>query len=120
MGPDRTDGHRRAEEWSLYYHRLVAQKLRDAPEAVLAKARRNLAEMRRLHGPSVEPYAARWEELLDGPVEELLQALSSPSEEDRALRQCTPFAGVLSPRERWEAYRAWSHERRRADAARPT
>ncbi len=79
--------HRRVEEWSIRFHQLVAEKLKADPQGVLAKARQNLALIRREHGPTVEPYAARWEALLDGPLDELLAVLTSPDEDARALRQ---------------------------------
>lgn len=112
-------GHDRAEEWSLHLHRLVAAKLRENPEGVLAKARRNLAVLRQVHGRSSETYLRRWEALLAGPVEELIRVMTSPAQEARDLRQCTPFAGVLSPGERWEAFRAFRSEWRSRRAAGP-
>lgn len=111
--------HRRVEEWSIRFHQLVAEKLRANPHAVLAKARQNLARMRREHGPNVEYYAARWEALLDGPLDQLLAVLTSPDEDARALRQCTPFAGVLSPKERWAAFRQFLTEWRARHAQGP-
>ena len=41
-----------------------------------------------------------WERLLEGPLTELLTALTSPSPRSRELRQNNPFAGVLSEEER--------------------
>src|SRR4051794_22713558 len=41
-----------------------------------------------------------WKRLLDGPLLELLEALTSPSPLSRELRRNTPFAGVLSEDER--------------------
>lgn len=111
--------HLRAEEWSIHLHSLVAEKLRKDPEKVIWKARRNLARMRQLHGEAVQPYVSRWEELLNVPVEDLIATMLSPSQEARDLRQCTPFAGVLAPRERWAAFRAFSGEWRRKHAAGP-
>ncbi|MBT9258270.1 MAG: hypothetical protein KM310_00730 [Clostridiales bacterium] len=97
--------HRCVEDRSIRFHQLVAEKLRADPQGVLAKARRNLAHMRQEHGPNFEYYAARWEALLDGPLDALLAVLTFPDEAARALRQYTPFAGVLSPQERWAAFR---------------
>ncbi|MGA8260810.1 MAG: hypothetical protein WB783_11400, partial [Arenicellales bacterium] len=42
-----------------------------------------------------------WEELLDGDEDRLVVVLTSPSEDARRLRSSSPFAGVISPRERW-------------------
>ncbi|BDG61013.1 hypothetical protein [Caldinitratiruptor microaerophilus] len=109
--------HRRVEEWSIRYHQLVAEKLKAQPERVLAKARANLARLRRQH-PNSEPYMARWQALLEGPLDELLNVMVSPGEDARALRQCTPFAGVVPPRERSAAFREFAREWRRSRAAR--
>ena len=45
-------------------------------------------------------WLAEWEHLLDGPIEEILDALTSRSGRARELRRNTPFAGVLSADER--------------------
>lgn len=57
-------------------------------------------------------YGRRWEKLLSGALDELCAILVDGGEEATALRQATPFAGALSPRERW---RIWDEERRRAE-----
>jgi hypothetical protein len=51
-------------------------------------------------GPVHPEYARRWLELLDRPLDELAAALTEDSEEMRAMRQTTPFAGALSDEER--------------------
>ena len=71
------------------------------PERTLQRARVNL---RRLHAAHPRGMAAHWlyewERLLDRPVDELLEALTSRSERGCELRQNSPFAGVLTQRER--------------------
>jgi hypothetical protein len=101
MGP--MNAHRLAEERSLELHRKIAEMLRRDPEK-LAKARS------RVHGwlqdRSVHPhYAEAWARLIDGPFEELLRALVDESENARAMRQATPFAGYVDPRTRWQIWR---------------
>jgi hypothetical protein len=51
-------------------------------------------------GGSSAVWLDEWERLLDGPLPELLTALTSPSPPSRELRQMTPFAGVLTVEER--------------------
>jgi len=55
-------------------------------------------------GSAPRGVAARWlgecARLLDGPVDELLEAMTSRSERGCELRQNSPFAGVLTQRER--------------------
>ena len=100
-------GHAYNEERSLWLHRAIAERLRADPAVVLEKARSNLAQARRVHGPSVLPYLRHWDALLDGPLDRLTTVMTSLTQEARDLRQCTPFAGVLSAQERWGVYRAF-------------
>jgi hypothetical protein len=74
-------------------------------ERAMAKVRAMLAEGRDVH------YARLWQALLAGPVERLREVLVAETEEARALRQSTPFAGAIEPRERW---RIWKETRERA------
>ena len=46
-------------------------------------------------------YAEAWDRLLSAPLDQLCEALVDPGARSRALRQVSPFAGVLSARERW-------------------
>jgi hypothetical protein len=105
----------RSEEFSQAFHRAVAKRLAEDRAGVLAQARRNLATMRRANGPRAKPWLDEWERLLDGPTDELLTALRVSHEHTRDLRQNTPFAGVIPPRERWEILA----DVRRRRAARP-
>jgi hypothetical protein len=104
------DAHRLAELRSLAYHRAVADRIgRD--QLVLDRARDRvhtwIAEGRAPY------YANLWDQLLSGPRERLLEVLEADTEESRALRQATPFAGVIEPRERW---RIWEEVRVREAA----
>ena len=83
-------------------HRAIAQKLRLSP-ALMAIARDNLRRWRENAGRA-EPYLAAWAELLEKPADELLELLQQDSEQMRAMRQASPFAGVLTPKERWKIY----------------
>ncbi len=104
--------HRLAEERSLAYHRAVAARLRGEP-SLLEVARRRVDAWIAAGGRSA-PYARAWRELLDRPLPELEAFLVDPSERARELRQSTPFAGALDPRERW---RLWAEVRARFEAA---
>lgn len=93
------NGHRRVEERSLRLHRAVADKLLRDP-VVLAKARERVERWRQ--DGSVHPrYAEAWHEILARTPEGVAERLVDPGETMRALRQCSPFAGALDPRERW-------------------
>ncbi len=94
----------REDRRSLELHAEIAARLLDDPAAVIHRARRTLRRMR-----SVQPSAAalldEWERLVDGPLPELVAVLTDARPQARELRQVTPFAGVLSARERAVVYR---------------
>jgi len=95
--------HRLAEERSLALHRAVVERIREHPDE-LERARGRVRAW--LEDGSVhERYAVRWARLLEGPRDALLDLLVDPGEEARALRQVTPFAGLVGPRERWRIWR---------------
>lgn len=108
--------HERAESWSLAFHTAVSERVKADPHGVLAQARRNLLKMRAIDPGGSRRYLDRWERLLDGSPEQLLAVLTSTGQQARALRQCTPFAGVIAPRERWALFRAWRRGRDGAHA----
>jgi len=95
-------GHERIDRRSLAMHRAIAEKLRRQPE-LMEIARDNLARWSRTNTAS-QWYWDRWRELLQRPMEELLRVLLEESERMTALRQTSPFAGVLTPQERWAIY----------------
>jgi excisionase family DNA binding protein len=93
---------------SQWLHRAVAGKLALDPPRVLGKARHNLGRMRQAHPQGrVQADFDAWEELLNGPLERLFDALTSTSPRAVELRQNTPFAGALTPAERAKALAAF-------------
>jgi hypothetical protein len=97
------DPHELAEERSLALHALIAARIQGDRE-VAAAARARVAQWQR--DGSVHPsYANAWMSLLDGPTPQLIAMLVDRGERGRALRQCTPFAGVIDPRTRWRVWR---------------
>lgn len=89
-----------AELRSLALHRAVADKLsHDA--ALLALARTNL-DAAAARGTTHPHYVEAWRRLLALPLDALLVKLVDESQEMRDLRQASPFAGVLTARERWK------------------
>ncbi len=95
-------GHKRIEQRSLELHRAIAAKLRAHPE-LIEIARDNLARRSAAQGRS-QPYWDAWLEILNRPLPEILDLMEEDSERMTALRQATPFAGVLEPAERWAVY----------------
>jgi len=97
------DPHRLAEERSLAYHALVAERLR-VDDTVLARARDRVEQWAR--DGSVHPrWVEAWRRILSLPPADLIQMLRDRSEDAIALRQVTPFAGAIDARTRWRIWR---------------
>ena len=102
--------HIRIEERSIALHRAVAERIRGNPklmeEAIINLQRylkQSFSDSRKPISPLVE-----WQELLENqPLEEILDFMVSDSERARRLRQSSPFAGILTPQERWRIYEAY-------------
>lgn len=90
-------------ERSLALHAAVAEKLQERPE-ILDRARARLGEWLTRGGRSA-PLWRRWQEILDSPAAEVAAFLTDRSEEAAWLRKASPFAGVLTARERWRILR---------------
>lgn len=87
--------------FSLELGKATATRLRQDPDGTLRLARANLARMRQVHSDgSADPWFDTWDVLLDGPPEAVVAVLVTDDEPSRQLRQNTPFAGVLTDRER--------------------
>ena len=99
MSPDQ---HR---SWRLGI--AIAAQVALNPDTAIATARRNLDVMRSRHPRGQAAHWLNvWDELLDGPVDAVLTALTSPTGRSRELRQNSPFAGLLSDSERQQILRA--------------
>jgi hypothetical protein len=107
------DAHALAEERSLELHREIVRRLQQ-DQHLIERARARVRGW--LVDGSVSPhYAQQWAALLEGPFDALRAMLVDEGERARALRQCTPFAGVVDPRTRW---RIWREVRQRVEALR--
>jgi len=86
---------------SLWLSHAVAGRLVADPETVLGVAKDNLERMRAAHprGQAAR-WLDEWASLLDGPIERVLEALTSRTPRFRELRQNSPFAAVLGEGER--------------------
>jgi len=107
----RTNLHELAELRSLAFHQAVAARLR-VDTRVLETARQRAASWAlQLDGSAF--YAKKWLELLAQPIERIEATLCDPGEQATALRQATPFAGAIPPKER---RRIWREVRERFEA----
>lgn len=97
----------REDRRSLALHAAIARRLLERPDATIAHARVVLQTMRTAN-PDAQALLNAWGTLLEGPLAAVLAVLADPSEQARELRHATPFAGILTPRERAEVYRAFA------------
>ena len=97
---------RRIEEWILHEHAIIAERLQKDPDRVIAKARENIERWgwsRDFPDPKKRPgFMVEWLFLLDGPLETLQTVLTGTDERSVMLRSSSPFAGIVSYRERWQ------------------
>jgi len=89
-------GHRTAELQSLAYHRLVAERL----DEDLVERAQNRVRRWRSHGRVHRRWIDEWERVLAMPLPRIAKIISADTMHSRALRQTSPFAGVLSEHER--------------------
>jgi excisionase family DNA binding protein len=86
---------------SLLLAHAIAGRVVADPEQARRLARANLDRMAAASARgAAQVWAREWRRLLDGPLTEMLAALTSPSPRSRELRQNNPFAGLLSEGER--------------------
>ena len=86
-------------------HRLVAEKLLADPDTVIAKATDFMRRWVARSDPSELYWIERWQDLLDGSIDRLVEVLRSDDPETYGLHATCPFVGVLTPEERWAFYR---------------
>lgn len=94
----------RQDTQSLILAHAIAGEIVRNPEVTITKAKHNLAAMK--DSPSrgsTRVWLNEWESLLNGPIINLLQALTASTQRSRELRQNSPFAGVLSETARQQA-----------------
>src|SRR5690606_35829027 len=100
----------RDQRRSLWIAHAVAGEVVRDPEAVVTRGRQNLA---RLSARGSNKWILEWQRLLDGPIDDLLVALTSTSLRSRELRQNSPFAGVLPPADREKVLESFSSRGKR-------
>jgi hypothetical protein len=101
-----SSSHERLDRRSLAMHRLIADKIRAEPK-LFEIASQNIERWSRTPGRNAALLAA-WSRVLEQGIAAALAVATEDSERARELRQSTPFAGVLSPQERWSFLRQWN------------
>jgi DNA-binding transcriptional ArsR family regulator len=96
--------HVELDRVSLLLHQAYARKIRGNP-ALFDKAFHNIERWRRQNA-FPQPYLEEWLAILLRGMAHTLAFMVADTEEARRLRQSSPFAGVLEPRERWELMRS--------------
>lgn len=97
----------REDRRSLFLHQVVAAKLVDQPQQVLARARANVGVMSKRH-LGARALLDEWTAILERPVAEIVAVMVDAGVHARDLRQVTPFAGVLGAGERAKTYAAFA------------
>jgi hypothetical protein len=97
------DPHDLALERSRVLHRRIAERLREDPDLLVA-AKRRVARWR-AEGSVALKWVEAWERWLALEPRALAERLGAGDQEACSMRQVTPFAGVVDPRERWRIWR---------------
>jgi len=101
LGP--ASDHELAEKRSLAYHGEIATRL--AGDAELLLRARSRVESWLSSAAVARFYAEQWRDILARSQAEIQLALLDTGEPMRMLRQVSPFAGALPPRDRWRIWR---------------
>lgn len=98
--------HRLLEARSLAMHCLAAVKI-DRDPKLLDRVRATLQRWRERHRNAMPRAFDEWQAILREPWPVIAAFITDPGERATRLRQSTPFAGVLSARERNRIYAAF-------------
>lgn len=94
--------HRVIERQIAAMHRVIAERIRAGDPAPIRIAQENLARWETRFGGELPPAYEEWRELLALGVPAVLAVMEGDDEDDIRRRSSSPFAGVLTPSERWE------------------
>lgn len=91
---------------SLALHCRAAAKIADDP-SLLEIARSNLRRWTANVGTPVPRYLVEWSDIVERPWPEIAAIMTGLDDDAFRLRQSSPFAGVLTPKERHRIYEAF-------------
>jgi hypothetical protein len=98
--------HRLLEARSLAMHAVIARKIEHDP-SLLAIAHRNIERWRVRWKDTRPAWLKEWQEALKQPWQHIAALITEPSEHGARARQSSPFAGILTNKERWRIYEAF-------------
>ena len=99
--------HQILDARSLAMHCAIARKIARDP-SVIDKARRNLQRWIKKSGGAPAPYLLEWKEVLDRPWPNIATLITRMDQEATRLRSSSPFAGILTDKERDKIYAAFT------------
>ena len=94
--------HHQLEQRGLALARAIVEKLDLDPGPGLSRAQQNCS---RWLTQRPNEYLQQWSVILQQDWSQIRLLLLSESPEATQLRQNSPFAGILTPQERWKVYR---------------
>lgn len=103
--------HQKLDQRSLALHRLIAEKIRSDPR-LFENVEQTLAHWRKIVCTNSQPYVLEWSRLAAQGMEACLAVAVEESERANALRQSSPFCGILTHKERFAFFREWAQETR--------
>lgn len=98
--------HSEVDARSLALHRLVAEKIRNNPD-LMQHARATLTRWQTQVDGASQPYLKQWDTLINQGIDVCLKTCIEESQLATALRQSSPFCGVLTHKERFEFLKNW-------------
>lgn len=108
----------RTPQWldqrSLALHRLIVEKIRREP-VLFERVKQTLARWSEIVCANSQPYIREWQRLADLGMDACLAVATEDSERAAAMRQASPFCGLLSEEERREFFLTWARQNGASD-----
>lgn len=103
----KTHSHQWLDQRSLALHQLIAEKIRRDP-ALFENVEKTLNRWRTIVCANSQPYLKEWEQIVNQGIDACLAFAVEDSEHANAMRQASPFSGILTNEERWEFFLDWA------------
>lgn len=98
--------HEELDQRSLALHQLVIARVERDP-SLLARAQTTLARWQKTSSVRTQPALLQWAKVLAQGLKAVKQAALLQDDEGQNLRQSSPLACLLTPRERWDFLKNW-------------